>query len=567
MKNAINPILVAGIWAIFSTVPLLAQDFQRNPPPGSKVPLATNGTVAKPAPPVVESKEPIDENLGVFKGIVIMGSPKDFQRLGVSGVSDVVVKGPPFLVQHASDVKRLVKPYFGKPLTFTALRGLQADLIRLSRGLDRPVVDVFYPQQEIINGTAQIIVYEGKLGRLIVDFQGRKWFSERFITKRIHLHPGDSISQKQLLRDIDGLNHNPTFREVSAAYKPGEFKNERTNDAAVTDIDIKVKDRFPLRFFAGYDDYGLKVLGENRVFAGFSYGNLFGVDQQLNFKYITDTSLDHLQTYSGSYVIPLPWWGQTLTFFGGYNNVRADLSQIGFPINNNGDTYQVSMRYDIPLPQMGALDQDISIGYDFKSADTAVEFGKFSFSPFAADIDQIVGEYKAYLKDGWGSSQLALNGYYSPGGLLGKNSDSDFATFHSGLKADYYYGRASAERDFILPGGFALVGKGGYQNTSTGLLPSEQIYLGGYSLIRGYPENIVSGDEGWYGTAEAHWFTHTGNLSRQKNVPGLPGGIDGDSLDLYGFFDYGSVEARSPNTPFKSNLSSVGPGVNYQMSQ
>lgn len=560
--------MAAGIWAASSTVHLSAQDTRRNPPPGASVPLATNNIITKQTPqPVVEA--PHDENSPVFKGIVIMGSTNGFVRLGVEGVTNVVVNGPDFLKQHSREVKMLMEPYLGKPLTDSALKRLQADLIFLSRRLDRPVVDVFFPQQDIPNGTPQIVVYEGKLNKLSVVFQGKKWFngkwfSDSFITKRIHLHRGDSISLKQLNKDIDRLNHNPTFREVGASFKQGDFQSEKSNNAGITDIDITVKDRFPLRVFGGYDDYGLKVLGENQVFGGFNYGNLFGVDQQINYQYLTDISFDHLQSHSGSYVVPLPWGGNTLTLFGNYNKLKADLSQIGFPINNNGDTYQLSLRYDIPLPRLGKLDHTFAFGFDYKSADTAVEFGKTNLPNFSADIDQAVVEYRAFLRDGWGLSQLILDGYYSPGGLLGKNANTNFDSFHSGLKADYYYGRASAQRDFDhLPGGFVLVGKGSYQYASTGLLPSEELYLGGYSSIRGYPENIVSGDEGWIGTAEIHRpFKPISNWTRQQNIPG----INGDNFDVFGFYDYGSVKAKSPNVPSDVHLSSVGAGLIYNLS-
>jgi hemolysin activation/secretion protein len=224
------------------------------------------------------------------------------------------------------------------------------------------------------------------------------------------------------------------------------------------------------------------------------------------------------------------------------------------------------MRYDIPLPKWWGVDNDISVGYDYKSANTAAEFNKFLFSPFVTDVDQAVLEYRADLKDRLGYSRLTLDGYYSPGGLLGKNTDADFATFHHGLKSDYYYGRVAGERGFNLPAAFLLLGKAGYQAASTGLLPSEQLYLGGYSMIRGYPENIVSGDEGYYATAELHApLVRTGNWTGQKHIPGLA--VDGDTLDMFGFFDYGSVQTKSPNAHLDAPLSSVGGGVNYHLSQ
>jgi hemolysin activation/secretion protein len=563
---------------------LLAQDFQRNAPPGSNVPLPTNT-----APPGGSSISPrageqaLNANLGQLKGIVILGSYPDFKPEGVGGIQGLDIEGPAFLKDHKAMVSVWMNDFLGKPLTLTALDRLQVALIRVCRQLDRPVVDVYYPQQEIIDGVVQIVIYEGKVGQVNVIHLGGKWFNDAYLTNHIHLTPGSSISQEQLLHDLDRLNRDTQFLEVSAAYKQAKFSE--TNSGS-TDIDLTAKERFPLRVFAGYDNYGLKVLGENQMFGGFNYGNLFGVADQLNYQYTTDIQLSYLQAHTASFIDPLPW-GHTLMIFGGYNSVNARLSNLGLPnsLNNNGYTYQTSLRYIVPLPRVTVpeslawlldlgsylaggdveLQHDISIGYDFKSADTALVYGKISVTPFAADIDQFALGYRALLRDRIGYSTLNLNGYYSPGEFMGRNNDTDFSSFHPGLKANYYYGRAEGERVFNLPWGLWLRGRGGYQNSSTGLLPSEQLYMGGYAMLRGYPEDIVSGDQGYYASVELHSpLIRTSNLTGQKNLPGQP---DGDILDIFGFYDYGAVDRIRPDTSSYVSLDSAGAGLSYHVSQ
>ena len=64
------------------------------------------------------------------------------------------------------------------------------------------------------------------------------------------------------------------------------------------------------------------------------------------------------------------------------------------------------------------------------------------------------------------------------------------------------------------------------------------MYLGGEQLLRGYPENVVAGDEGWNATAELHTpVIRTSNITRQEYLPG----VNGDTLEVFGFYDYGSV--------------------------
>jgi hemolysin activation/secretion protein len=195
-------------------------------------------------------------------------------------------------------------------------------------------------------------------------------------------------------------------------------------------------------------------------------------------------------------------------------------------------------------------------------------------SSYRADVDQFAIDYRAYRADPLGYSQFSGSGYYSPGGLIGNNRKSDFATFTPGLKNDYYYGRILGERSFTLPPwGFQLKGRAALQETSTGLLPSEQLYEGGYSILRGYPESIVSGDTGWYASAELHApLIQLGNITGVHNVPNF----NGDTLDLFGFFDTGAVQPVSPNafTPGSSGVSptsvaldSAGGGLVWHIGQ
>lgn len=660
------------------------------PRPKEKPPAvakARESTISLITPPV--EKEPlVNPDATNITGIVILGSWGDFRSEGTNQVRGLEIKGPDFLKNYKSMVAAWTRGFLGKPLTTNALNSLQVNLIRACRQIDHPMVDAYYPEQEVSDGVVQIIIYEGRVGRIDIDrlgrstfsvdeikdlpglanklkkrtdpvsaflwtndwhengsnifqwavtnshqakavvqalnvviggediniydadrFKGialrpetinllknnprgpalatlnrllledayprelsrihlaRKWFSDAYLTNQIHLKPGDSVSQEKLRHDLEKLNRNPQFLDVSAYYHQGKF-NEETN-SGTTDIGLEVKERFPLYVFAGYDNYGLKVLGENQIFGGFTYGNLFGVSDQLSYQYTTDLELSYLQAHTASFVDPLPW-GHTLTIYGGYNDVNANLAKIGYAnLKNGGYTYQTSIRYLVPLPLLGRLDHDISAGFDFKSANTAIEFGQVTFTPFAADVDQFTLTYRARLKDkgGQGFTQLTLNGYYSPGDLMGRDTDADYSSFHPKLKSDYYYGRAEAERVFVFDKlwGLWLLGKAGYQNSSTGLLPSEQFYLGGHSILRGYPEDIASGDQGYYATAEVHSpLLFRSNLTGQRN---LPGRADGDGLDVFGFFDCGGVDAVQPNSTSYLFLDSFGAGLSYHISQ
>jgi hemolysin activation/secretion protein len=538
------------------------------------LPPAVSAQDSSPKAPPAAQAAPLD-GLETLNGVVVLGSYDHFSPHGVTNKMEntVVVDGPGFLRRQEARVKAALQPYLGKPLSQAELKLMQRDLIMLCRKLDRPWVDAFYPQQEIQNHVAQIMVYEGRLGKVSAVYwpfnhPGTKWYSEKFITNSIHLKPGDPISQKKLVADLDHLNAAaPQFLEANLDVKQGRFKQD---GSASTDIDVLVKDRFPLRVFTAYDDYGVKTLGENRLSIGLNYANLWGLAHQFNYLYTTDWDFDHLRSHNASYVAPFSW-GHSLTLFGGYTDLNADLSKVlpSALLRSSGKVYQISARYTMPMPKLGKLDQIVALGYDFKYANTPLEFDEEALSSFHAAVDQFVLNYHAHLPDALGSTDLSASGNYSPGSLAGPNTTTDFRTLAPDnapdLKADYYYGRLSAERDFALPWNSLLKLLGGYQASSGRLLPSEQMYLGGDQLLRGYPENVVAGDAGWNATAELHTpIIRTGNITRQENLPG----VNGDTVEIFGFYDYGSVRPSGSDAgTYRYSLQSAGAGLNLHISQ
>lgn len=503
-----------------------------------------------------------------LKGVVIFATMQDsdFDQRGIAPMTGLKTKGPAFIVKEEAAARKVVQPYLSKPLTEANLERLQTDLVLLCRRLDHPIVDVYYPDQHVTNGVIQIVIFEGKVSNVKVVNPGRKWYKDGWILSEVHLKPGESISQKQLQEDIDSLNRNGMFREVDVMLSPSKFMDD---GSGTTDVELRVKDRFPLRVYGGYDNNGYRVLGEDRVFGGVNYGNLFGLDQQLNYQYTADVDLRRLSSHSASYVIPT-FGSQSFVAYGGYTEVDPDL---GTPyLKQNGESYQVSGLYNIPLPALGRLKEEVYFGYDFKSANQSIEFGghTLNFTQTRVEVDQFCFGYKGYLEDSLGGTKVDLRGFYSPGDLTGNNTDAAFNTYRAGANADYVYGRFDAERSFKLPVGLVLVGRGSGQVSDGNLIAMEQLGLGGFSSVRGYGERLVNGDQGGFGSVELHRAWRLGNLTGQT---GFPGQIDGDAIDFFGFFDSGYVESKTSGGGeyFGSSrnsivLMSAGVGANLRIS-
>jgi hemolysin activation/secretion protein len=535
-----------GLTIILATLgtTLSAQDFKREGPK-SVPPVATPGTVA----PGAQTKAQDDAQvlLKNLRGVVFVPSPHEVATGGTEA-KGVVLRG--VTVPAPDHFNACVQPYLGRALTKGKLDALIADVISYYRAHDHPIVDVIVPQQEITNGVVQLVVLEGRVGK--VSVAGNKWFGDDEFLTSVRLRPGDSISSRELQSDVDWMNANP-FHSTDVVYHPGKGLGE-------TDIVLQTQDRFPLRPYVGYEDSGNAATGFDRYEVGFNWGDAFdlGLGQQLNYQYTTSGDGESLRSHAGSYVIPLPW-RHTLTFFGSYADTKGELPPL---LNLNGSSYQISGRYAMPLPTLSCskmtLKETFSLGFDYKYNDNSLEFGGEGAGTTLVNVSQFVFAYDGTLSDPYGQTTLNESLFYSPGGWGNHNNDEAFDASHPGATADYVYDTISLQRLTRLPENFSLLLRATLQLSNSNLTPSEQLGFGGYDTVRGYDEREVNTDEGYVFTTEV------------RSPPISIGQIFHchefqDQLQFLAFWDCGEASNHDPLPGEESEiaLSSVGGGLRY----
>ncbi|MEI7730168.1 MAG: ShlB/FhaC/HecB family hemolysin secretion/activation protein [Verrucomicrobiota bacterium] len=492
-----------------------------------------------------------------LKSIVIVASPAKVVTAGRKDLKPgVTVEGPDFL-KYQWDFVKALKPYLGKPLSEQSLYAMQRDIILYCRAKDHPVVDVFLAVQEI-EDSIQIAVIEGKVGAVIVNNEGKKWFSDKFIKNNNHLKPGSSISERRLLNDLAWMNRNPMFREVTASYKQSSIGE------GSTDLIFNVNDRFPLRPYVGYEDSLSEILGRHSLFGGFNYGNLFGLDHQLNYQYTSGFDLDRYKSHYGSYILPLPW-RHTITLYGVHTEFQPDLTTLGNYIAHvNGWFYQVGGRYTLPLFDIGKYNHQLSAGYDYKKFNNDADFGGTGMFNSMATVREFVGGYSGALNDSLGELTFNGNVYYSP--WHDQKMQESYTLIRNGSQLQFFLVRAEGKRVIKLPlttdwrnnssaKCWTVVAKGSYQYSPNVLVPSEQFGIGGFGTVRGYNERIANGDRGYSVSAELR--TPFIQLSKDRSTP--------VATQLYGFYDRGAITVNGDLTNPHADLASVGGGINLQV--
>lgn len=532
----------------------LYQQMGLPPVPASPAPVAA--PAAAPAPVTAAPDQPTDfRKVPQIKGIVIVGSLKEFKPDGVALSPGLNVKNNALL--QRTQFARIAARYLDQPMDEARMRQFQREIILYYRKHDRPLVDVLYPEQDVSNGMLQVIVIEGRLKEIRVqDKQGNPytngWSGAKYIQDSVRLRTNDVISSSRVSKDLGWLNRNP-FRTVEALYEPDR------REYGMTALLLRVDEQRQWSADFGYEDSGSTITSEDRLIAGFTWGKAFGFeDNQFRYAFTFDPSFDLLRVHSASYYLPLPWH-HGLRFSGYYLDVKGEL---GGGTTLSGSAYQGSMRYEVPLPSIGKFQQEASVGLDFKRSENNLFFNEVSFVNTPTEILQAAGGYSAVLRDSLGQTSLSIQGYYSPGGITDKNTDTAFDLARPLSKANYAYGRASAERLTTLPFGFNWIIRGIGQVADGNLLPSEQLGMGGYSSARGYEEREGNGDEGYFISNELR--TPTINLSHFFTKKAAWE----DKLQFLGFWDYGeisNVHLLSSEAPHY-RFSSVGPGLRYTLS-
>lgn len=498
----------------------------------------------EPSSPSGVTTGPVKSDAGdgpPLQALVFLGNASQIKPDGVTPTAKVEIRDVPILA--GDDFPKRMEAFLGQPLSLDLINAMANETARYFAEHDHPIVSVVAPEQDVTEGVIQFVVTEARIGEVRVE--GNKHFDSDLFTTR--LKPGEWVVMSTLDADTAFYGRNP-FHSVTAELSPGAESGE-------TDITLRVQDQFPLRVYAGYEDSGVPSTGEDRLYAGFNWGNVLGLDHQLSYQYTTDTEFDRLRAHSATYTIPLPW-KHLLTISGTYAQSDPDL---GAAFDMSGETWEVSARYTIPLRKIGRLNHEANIGYDFKSTDNNLQFGGLEVFDNAVEISQFSAGYSASLPDKLGRTSMALRGVYSPGGMSSHNDDEAFDAARIGSDSEYWYGTLGIDRVTRLPFDFTWAASANGQIADGNLQSTEQFLLGGYATVRGYDELSASGDSGFF-------------IRNEIYTPALPllrtAGIDRftDRIQLLAFHDIGTASVADPLEGEDDNLQlqSFGVGLRWQ---
>ncbi len=410
-----------------------------------------------------------------LRGLAIASTAASALALQQKSQDGICLEG--FTGSEQAEIRRIAAEEIGRPVSLRSLEQLNSKLEQSFRLLGRPFVQVSFPEQEITSGVIALLICPARAGQVLIA--GNPSFGAEFSAAAFRTRSGEEISGDTVLADLDWLNENP-LRRASISYSDG-------TSPEVLDLTLRVRAKKSWRAYAGIDNQLSDNLGDERIFIGAQYGDLFGLDHRITAQYTSALETKNLQGFSGIYEIPLPI-RHLLEISAGYT--ESESNSVG-PIDQSGQFSRLAIGYRVPLPRWHAISQEWRAGLEFRSNDYLFSNQTSSQVKFF----QIGTGWKARRTDRWGMMRLDASVLYSPGqGMLG-SEDADFIALGAD-GAESWIGRLEFERTWKLGEIATLVGRGQAQWADSKLLSSDQISAGGVNRVRGFDETVGYASKG-----------------------------------------------------------------------
>ncbi|MEI6083051.1 MAG: ShlB/FhaC/HecB family hemolysin secretion/activation protein [Verrucomicrobiota bacterium] len=389
------------------------------------------------------------------------------------------------------EIESAVYPYLGPSRTQDDVEKARAALEKAYQGKGYQTVSVQIPAQPWQDGPIILEVTEAPVGRLRVH--GARYFLPSQIRAIApSIAEGKVMNFNDVNRDIVALNQLPD-RSVTPALRQGVTPG-------TVDIDLDVKDSFPLHGSLELNNRYSANTDHLRVDGALSYGNLWQLGHSIGGSFqLSPENVNQVQVYSGYYLArfaELNWLSLMLQG----SDQKSQVSTLGnLAVGGGGDV--IGLQSIIVLPGGKDFSQTLSLGLDYKSNNQNVgPGGQSNTTQTAYHYFPLSATYSATWMTTNQQTELNIGPAFSFRGV--GSSESSFEKSRYKCDGSYLDLRGDLSHTHELPHGFQAYAKIQGQVASLPLVSGEQYGGGGLGTVRGYLEGEVFGDDAIFGRAE-----------------------------------------------------------------
>lgn len=443
-----------------------------------------------------------------------------------------------------AEIRAITAPIEGQTVLLRELQDLADRFteIYLERGYitSRAIV----PEQTITDGSVEIRVIEGSLEK--IEVEGTRRLDPDYIRSRVELGAGTPLSTGRLEDQLRLLRANPLFESIEASLRPGTEEGQSI-------LIVRVSEANPRQVSLSSDNYSPPSIGSERWGVNFRHLNLTGRGDLMFVSYSTTRLITEGESdiVDFLYSIPInPMNGTIQVRIPPYRNriIQEPFDQ--FDIEGKSQRYEISYRQ--PLIRTPIEELALSVGFAYQQSQTFRD-GEGTPIGLGADEDGITRTSVFKLgqdyirRDRQGA--WAMRSQFSIGTeLFGATNTGDRPN------SNFLSWLGQVQRVQRLGDNNLLILQGDVQLSADALFPAQQFVIGGGLSVRGYRQNVRSGDNGF-------------RFSAENRITLLRNQSDGPQLQLAPFVDLGTVwnSDENPNDLIgKTFLVGVGMGILWE---
>jgi hemolysin activation/secretion protein len=454
--------------------------------------------------------------------------------------------------------RKIVKPFIGKCVEAETLASIIKSVNNYYQNAGYITTQVKVPKQNLQSGIFELQIIEGRVGEII--------FGKNRVIEKMQKFmafgdaKGDVLNINDInqgIYQINRLQSNQAVMKIAPGSKVGESL-----------ITIDNNKKFPAKFTISKDNLGNNFTGIQRTNFSSSLDNVLFLNDNFNLNYSTNlhdnNKIKDSKSFSGSVSIPFK-----------YNSFSYDFSRSEFKGQNQGKSGAISLTgfsqsskiaLDRLLMSNVKLKITANASLTSKTSTSYLNKEKIASSERKLSIANFGLTASSYLND---TTSIYLNPSYSRGLKL-MNAQKDQAgslniTPRAQFDALKFYANFSKKFNFAkIHAPLIFTSEMNAQYARRTLFGSEQFSVGGYYSVRGFRENYINGDSGYYfrnklnfnlGSFVAPFAKNQDEKNRDffyKNLAHL------HKFSLEPFYDYGYVKNKYVDEGASGRLAGAG---------
>lgn len=462
---------------------------------------------------VKEVTKPLEKRYVTVR-FLLTAPEKYTQRDEFDDLNNVLENLPNNIAGSITDLY-LTKGYINSQAEVSSFENGVVAICAIEGSLDQiQIVEIIDAEE---NGSRQITDSENQEENKAVqkvEVTGR-WAS--YIRDRIQLGAGTPLNTAELEDQLRLLRDDPIIGGIEASLL-------ETGETGQTNLDVRFTKANPFEGNVRADNFSPPSVGSERLGVELSHRNLAVVGDKISFYRAATLGADVVDL---GYQLPLNSMNGTLRLRIAPN--RNDIIQSefdDFDIRGETDLYEIVYRQ--PLIRKPREEFALSLGFTFQEGQTFI-FDSLGI-PFGIGPDEDGVSRTSVIQFGQEYLRRSSRGAWFLGSQFSFGTGLFDATTNEGEVPDgqFLSWLGQVQRVQRIGGNHLLVVQAELQLTPGSLLPAQQFVIGGGQSVRGYRQNVRSGDNGFRFSIEDRI-----TLDRDE--------LNNPSLLLAPFFDTGVI--------------------------